>query len=341
MVKSMASIIGSGGRGSHWREHLSQITQEQVVLAVTALLAIIFALALPGFASVGNLLSLLNNISILGTVALGGAIVILARGLDISQVASMAVGAGLALQLAAGGMATGWAIAAGLGAATMIGLFNGFIIAFVEMPALFATLASDLLLYGIASALITNGQLVVYVPNSTPGLLALGGAIGIVPIPILVFVGMAVIVHLFLSRTRIGQLISAHGDNPVAAREMGVSVRTLTMIEYVLSAAIAYIGGLMLMATLASVNTQIMTGSFIFDIILVAVLGGVSLVGGRGNVVCVIAGTLLIGVILNGMTLLNLNNEVQNIVRGLVLLGAIVLDNRLHPRDEETVRQGE
>ncbi|HXT78966.1 MAG TPA: ATPase, partial [Acetobacteraceae bacterium] len=86
---------------------------------------------------------------------------------------------------------------------------------------------------------------------------------------------------------------------------------------------------------------QIVMGTEIFNVILVAVLGGVSLVGGRGSVLSVIAGGLLIGVMLDGMTLLNLGNDTQNIFRGLVLLAAIVGDNLLHPRDEETARHGD
>jgi ribose/xylose/arabinose/galactoside ABC-type transport system permease subunit len=77
------------------------------------------------------------------------------------------------------------------------------------------------------------------------------------------------------------------------------------------------------------------------DVLLVVVVGGISLVGGRGSVLSVVAGTALIGVMLNGMTILNMNTHEQDIVKGLILLAALVLDNRLHPRDEETVRQGD
>ena len=79
----------------------------------------------------------------------------------------------------------------------------------------------------------------------------------------------------------------------------------------------------------------------IFGNELVVVVGGISLMGGRGSVASVVVGTALIGVMLNGMTILDMNTHEQNIVKGLILLGALVLDNRLHPRDEETVRQGD
>lgn len=112
-------------------------------------------------------------------------------------------------------------------------------------------------------------------------------------------------------------------------------------MTYTASAAIAFIAGVVLTAEVASVNTQIFASTMIFDVVLVVVLGGISLLGGRGGMLSVIAGTLLIGVLLNGMVIMNFDNNVQNIVKSVVLLAAIVIDNWLHPRDEETARQGD
>lgn len=332
---------GSGGPPSGLARSLRRLSQEQVVLIVTAVLAVIFSLLLPGFASVENLLTLLNGIAVLGILSLGAAIVIIGRGLDISQIASLAIGAAMTAMVMKGGGSMTWAISAGLLIALSIGVVNGFVIAFVEIPPLFATLATNLLVFGLARIFIVGSTYIVYVPDSAKGFLSLGGAIEGVPVPVLIFFGLAALVHVFLSRTSIGRFIYAHGDNPEAARLSGIPVRPLTILEYVLSATIGYVAGLVLMAMLSSIDTQIVMGAEIFNVILVAVLGGVSLVGGRGSVLSVLAGALLIGVMLNGMTRLNLSNDVQNIVRGLVLMAAIVLDNRLHPRDEETLRQGE
>lgn len=318
-----------------------RLTQEQIVLIVTGVLAVAFSLVLPGFASVKNLLTLLNGIAVLGILSLGAAIVIIGRGLDISQIASLAIGAAMTAVIMKAGGSMSWAITAGLLIALTIGLLNGFVIAFVEIPPLFATLATNLLVFGLARIFIVGSTYIVYVPDSAKHFLALGETIGGIPIPVLIFFGLAALVHLFLSRTTVGRFIYAHGDNPEAARLSGIPVRPLTILEYVLSATIAYLAGLVLMAMLSSIDTQIVMGAEIFNVILVAVLGGVSLIGGRGSVLSVLAGALLVGVMLNGMTRLNLSNDVQNIVRGLVLMAAIVLDNRLHPRDEETLRQGE
>jgi ribose transport system permease protein len=88
-------------------------------------------------------------------------------------------------------------------------------------------------------------------------------------------------------------------------------------------------------------DLSIVLGNLIFSVVLVVVLGGVSLVGGRGGVRSVIAGTALVGVAVNAMTLRNIENQVQSIILGITLLAAILLDNKLHPRDEETARQGD
>jgi ribose transport system permease protein len=96
-----------------------------------------------------------------------------------------------------------------------------------------------------------------------------------------------------------------------------------------------------LSASSTAVNTQVVSTSLTFDVILVVVIGGVSLHGGRGRIRGVVVATLLIGVLLNGLTILDVNSEAQNIVKGVLLLAAILLDNRLHPRDEETARQGD
>ncbi len=81
--------------------------------------------------------------------------------------------------------------------------------------------------------------------------------------------------------------------------------------------------------------------TFVYDVILVVVLGGIGLSGGRGGIRNVIVGTLLIGVLLNGMTIMNIQYTVQNVIKGVILLTAIVIDTILNPRDEQTAQQGD
>ena len=113
------------------------------------------------------------------------------------------------------------------------------------------------------------------------------------------------------------------------------------MLEHVLVALLAWIAGLVWIGTTGSIQMAITQGTMIFDVVLVVVIGGISLVGGRGGVFSVVVGCVLIGTLLNAFTIMDVNSEVQNIIKGIVLLAAIVLDNFLHPRDEETARQGD
>ncbi|HKY91568.1 MAG TPA: ABC transporter permease [Nevskiaceae bacterium] len=316
-------------------------TQEQIVLLVTALLAAGFALWLPNFATVGNLVALARGVAILGILGVAMSIVVIGRGLDLSLVASMAVTSAFSMQLVAHGWPWWGALAAALALAVAIGVVNGFVIAFVEVPALFTTLATSFLIFGLGRTFLLDG-IITYVPPEVGALAWLGqGRLAGIPAPIVVFVAVALLAEVLLSRTAIGRFIYAHGDNADAARLTGIAVRPLTMAEYGICAAIGCIAGIAMTASTGSMNMQIVNSTMIFDVILVVVLGGVSLVGGRGGVISVVAGTALIGTLLNGMTILDLDNNVQNIVKGGVLLVAIILDNRLHPRDEETARQGD
>jgi ribose transport system permease protein len=88
-------------------------------------------------------------------------------------------------------------------------------------------------------------------------------------------------------------------------------------------------------------NTRIAISTFVYDIILVVVLGGIGLSGGRGGIRNVIVGTLLIGILINGMTIMNIQYTVQNVIKSVILLAAIVADTIINPRDEQTAQQGD
>lgn len=322
------------------RGRTAAASQERIVFIITIVLVIFFSIWLRGFATVDNLINLVRSIAILGILGLGMGVIVISRGIDLSEVAIMAGAWSVALIEIQQGMSTPWAIALALSLALAIGCINGFMVAFVEAPALFVTLAAGFVIYG--AAFWFAPAWVVYAPKDAPGLLFLGaGHILGVPAPIFVFALTAIIVHLFLTYTSTGRFIYSQGDNPDAARLTGVALRPLVIFEYMLVALLAWLAGFVWVGTTGSMQMAIVQGTMIFDVILVVVLGGISLVGGRGGVFSVVAGCMLIGVLLNAFTILDVNSEVQNIIKGLVLLAAIILDNWLHPRDEETARQGD
>ncbi len=316
-------------------------SQEQVVFIVAVVLFLVFATALPGFFSFGNIVGLARSVSILGMLSVGMAIVVISRGIDLSQIATMAIASAWVIQLLSQGVQIGVAVVAGGIAAALFGSINGALVAFVEIPPLFVTLASGTLLFGLGQAIVLRDML-VSVPGDQSALLTIGqGKLFGIPFAVLIFLGLAGLVHIVLSRTSYGRFVYAHGDNLEASRILGINVRLLTAFEYMSSALIAYLAGLLASATVGNMDTQIFYSSKIFDVILVVVLGGISLIGARGSIWSVIVGTALIGILLNGMTLMNVDSDVQSVVKGLVLAFALLVDNVLHPRDEETARQGD
>src|SRR6185312_7411211 len=144
-----------------------------------------------------------------------------------------------------------------------------------------------------------------------------------------------------LRQTRWGAYIYAIGDNPFAARVTGIPSRPIVVLQYILAALIGYFAGLVMAASVNSMPTRIFNSTLIYDVILVVVLGGIGLSGGRGGVLNVIIGTLLIGTMLNGMTILDVSYSGQNLIKGLVLLVAILTDSFINPRNEETAQQGD
>src|SRR5277367_1384112 len=131
------------------RSALRKPSQTLAVFAMCVVLVFVFSVALKGFMTVGNLFALARNISILGILALGMAVVVIGRGLDLSQVASLASSTAIAIIAMNAGYPTPVALGIGLVMAIMIGILNGFLISVVEMPPLLTTLASSLAVLGV------------------------------------------------------------------------------------------------------------------------------------------------------------------------------------------------
>jgi ribose transport system permease protein len=316
-------------------------TQETVVFALAALLCVTFAVFLPSFLTTDNILNLVRSVSILGILGVAMALVVIGRGIDLSLVATMAISVGWTLQLVTSGMPLAQAIVLGLAFSLLVGAINAFLIAYVEIPAIFATLAMGTLVSGFGRYFLFKLN-VLYLPDDQRSLLWLGqGTLLGVPVPIFIFAIVCFAAFLFLAYTRSGRYLRAIGDNLPAARITGIPVRPIIVLQYMMAALIGFVAGLVTAGSVASMNTRIATSTYVYDVILVVVLGGIGLSGGRGGVRNVIIGTLLIGVLLNGMTIMDVQYTLQNIIKSVILLTAIVIDTLLNPRDEQTAQQGD
>ena len=132
-----------------------------------------------------------------------------------------------------------------------------------------------------------------------------------VPIEVFVFAAVAFLAFLFLRFTKWGRYVYLMGDNFMAARNMGIPVRPMIVLRYVLSALIAFAAGLLTAASLLSMNTRVVNSTLLYDIILVVVIGGIGLSGGKGGMRNVIVGALLIGIMLNAMTILDISEHLS------------------------------
>ena len=318
-----------------------RVTQQGIVFGIFVMLFVGFALFLPGFSTPDNMIALLQNVAVLGILSLGMAIVIIGRGIDLSMIATLAVPAGLILQMVQNGHSVFAAFAAAAVLAVAFGLINGWLIAYAEVPSLFTTLASGLFLAGMGQAFFFQLDVVQWSEKLDPIAWVGRGTLLGVPMPIIMFALAALGVAFFLRRTRLGAYVSAIGDNPFGARTTGIPTRPVIVLQYLLAALIGAFAGLVLAASVNSMETRVYNSTLIYDVILVCVLGGIGLSGGRGGVLNAVIGTLLIGTILNAMTILDVSYYGQNFIKGVILLIEILADSIVNPRNEETAQQGD
>lgn len=328
----MASGAGRGGS-----------LLEYVVMAVTAGLALVFALTVPGFATLGNLAVAATNSAALLILACGMGVVVISRGLDLSQVAAMVAGAATFGILIGAGLPGAAALGLAVLAMVGVGLLNGWLIAYAEIPAMLATLATAMVITGAFRFGLMQGEFLLLLPATDPAVRLLSA--DLVPglrVPVALAAAVLLVTWAVLRFTVPGRVAYAMGDNFAAARLSGLPVRTTALLIYVFAALTALVAGLISAAASGTVDFRIVTGgSLLFEVILVVVLGGIPLRGGRGGVRNILVGLALVAVLRNGMTLMNLTTQTQDMLKGVVLLLAIVTDNYLNPRDTETDTVGD
>jgi ribose transport system permease protein len=317
------------------------LSQERIVFLFAVVLFAAYAVLLDGFLAPNNLVAILRSVSVLGILAVGMGIVVIGRGIDLSMVAVMAMATAWQLAMMNTGMSPLVATAIVFAGVVAVGIINGLLIAYAEVPAVFATLATASFVFGLVRSRFIV-QDAVPVPPSASFIMEFGQArFAHMPIEVLMFAAAAFLSFVALRFTKFGRYVYYMGDNYQAARTMGIPVRPMIIGQYVASALIAWLAGLITAAGLQSINTRVVNSTLLYDVILVVVIGGIGLSGGKGGMRNVVIGALLIGIMLNGMTILDLPNIYQNLIKATILLVALVIDSRLNPRDEQVGQQGD
>ena len=321
--------------------------QELIILIVTTAIFAGFSIFLDKFFSAGNLLTLMRSVSILGILSIAMAIVVISKGIDLSLIATLAVGTALASVLSSGDVLPSidlpfvYAVVLGLIFTAILCAITGILVAYWDMASVFVTLAMGGVIYGLGRTLFIGDEL-NYLPEDAVWLEYLGrGQLFGVPMPIICFLSLALLMHLVLTKTTFGKFVYSIGDSGLAARTSGVPVRPILVMIFIIAGLVAYFAGLLTAGAISSINTRMVSGSMIYDVLLVVVVGGIGLSGGKGGMHNVILGTLLIGTLLNGMVIMDISFIVQNLIKGIILLVAIMTDTILNPRDEQTTQQGD
>ena len=321
--------------------------QELIILIVTVVIFSGFSVFLDKFFSAGNLLTLMRSVSILGILSIAMAVVVISKGIDLSLIATLAVGTALASVLSSGDVLPSidlpfiYAVLIGLIFTATLRAITGILVAYWDMASVFVTLAMAGVIYGLGRTLFIGDEL-NYLPEDAVWLEYLGrGQLFGVPMPIICFLSLAFLMHLVLTKTTFGKFVYSIGDSGLAARTAGVPVRPILVMIFIIAGLVAYFAGLLTAGAISSINTRMVSGSMIYDVLLVVVVGGIGLSGGKGGMHNVILGTLLIGTLLNGMVIMDISFIVQNLIKGIILLVAIMTDTILNPRDEQTTQQGD
>lgn len=283
----------------------------------------------PGYASVANMLQLLKLSSFLGIIAIGQTLVILAGGIDLS-VAWVLTGAAFAFTTVSQGHAAqilpGLLAALAVGAG--VGLVNGFGVARLRISPIVMTLATNSIMQG-GTLVVTSGS-----PLGVPDLVRLvaTGSVGPVPIMALIWAALTALVVLAIGTTSGGRRLLSVGENPRVSFLSGIDNDAVTIVAYTLSGLAAAVAGV-LFAGFSNTSFLGMGDQFVLPSIAAVVLGGTSILGGRGGYGGTVLGVIFITLLSTDLLMGNISPGLRNIIFGLALIFA-VLSHKLLLRGE-------
>jgi len=278
-----------------------------------------------------NLVNIMFQSSSRGVASIGQAFVILTAGIDVSV-----GGVGLLLATLGGALMTqamhlniiGYEVPIVVGIILMmvfglaIGLFNGFFVSYLGVPALITTLAVWRMATGTAF-LIAHAQTIMDLPRSIS---IIGqGYLGGVPISVLIFIGVAGLAYLVLNYTGYGRSVYAVGGNPTSAWLSGINVTRTILFAFGISGVLAGLAAVITLSRSLTASMVTLNGLEL-DTIASVVIGGVSLNGGRGTIIGVVIGVIILGVINNGMNILVVGPALQDLIKGAIILTAVTID---------------
>ncbi len=309
-----------------WFQRMLGAQSFWVTIAMLIICAVLSILQPRAFATPQNLYNITTNFSFIGIMALGMTAVIITGGIDLSVgsvLGVVVIAAGLVMH---GGYAWPWAVLVGLGTGVLCGLFNGILIAVVGLSPFVVTLGSLAILRSLAVALSQNKMIYEFGDNNKWFFDYVGGgSYQSIAIQVWILAGLCIVFGLCLHFTVWGRHLFAVGGNENAARLTGISVVRVKVGAYVLSALLAALAGVLLLAWQGSAINAVGTG-YELKVIAATVIGGANLVGGEGGTYGAFIGAALIEVIRNSLTMAGVDSNYQGIFVGAFIILAVLLE---------------
>jgi ribose transport system permease protein len=341
-MAEMGGVLSNASGGSRSRPMKALrwlLFSDYLVLALMALYVAVLWLFVPEVLSPTNLGDIFLQILPLFVAAMGVMMVLMVAQIDLSATSIMAMGCvvGASIMTSQGGYLAGhaWApvvaVLAFVAIGVLIGVLNGVCTIVFDMPSFLVTLTTMIFFSGAAiwytAAHTSSGSSIGALPST---FLAIGyGGVAGIPYAAIITVALAIVVHLVLTRTVFGRWVQAVGLNPGAAAISGVPVRAVVIGCFALSGLFAAFAAIIYTARLEA-GTPILGQRILLDMIGAAVIGGVSLFGGKGTVIGVLFGVLFLSAVDNGLELLGLSLSSVYAIKGGVILFAAVTDAIRH-----------
>ncbi|NVD08450.1 ribose ABC transporter permease [Vibrio sp. JPW-9-11-11] len=301
---------------------------EQKSLIALLLLIVVVSFLNPNFFTVDNILNILRQTSVNAIIAVGMTLVILTAGIDLSVGSVLALCGAFAASLIAMEVPVLIAVPTALFAGAALGAISGIIIAKGKVQAFIATLVTMTLLRGV-TMVYTDGRPISTGFTETADAFAwfgTGYALGI-PVPVWLMVIVFAAAWYLLNHTRFGRYVYALGGNESATRLSGINVDRVKIGVYAICGLLAALAGIIVTSRLSSAQPTAGMG-YELDAIAAVVLGGTSLMGGKGRIMGTLIGALIIGFLNNALNLLDVSSYYQMIAKAVVILLAVLVDNK-------------
>ena len=303
--------------------NINWISQDNILIYMTIILFTLFSFISPGFFSLANFFAILRSMSIITILGLGLTFVITAGEIDLSIGTLPAFsGAVFAYLLTKSGLPLSLAFLISFISSIMIGLINGSIVAYVKVPSIVVTLATNIICYGITYIICNNSPIVIFPTGNALFLKIFSGNIIKFPVIVLWMIVFVVAGYLLLHRTKFGRNVAFIGNNKIASFYSGINVNDTIIFSFAVCSLCSFAVGMLGVAQ-ASNASPWMYSTELLTAIAASIIGGTSFTGGKGNILGVVIGGFFLTMLTNGLLILGVPPWILYSINGAIIIFAL------------------